>query len=240
MPVHNGEKTIKESIKSVLSQTYQHWELIIINDCSIDQTQDCIKYFTDPRIIYLEQKVNSGTPATPRNMGINTSKGKYIAFLDADDIWRPEKLEYQISKLSEGYNIVCSNYSTFKQDPKKVINNRKFPEIIKYQTMLKKNCVGNLTGIYNREKLGIIEQKTKGHEDYIMWLELAKKAGEIYCIQETLAYYRIHDKSISSNKFKAAIWQWRIYREELKFNIIKSIYLFSQYAILSLSSIARK
>lgn len=233
MPAFNAEDTIYQSINSALNQTFEDFHLYIINDASTDNTDNIIKGFSDPRITYIKNNVNQGVAAC-RNIGIKKANSKYISFLDSDDIWLPQKLEQQLKYLNIEYDIVCSNYFTFQNDTNVINKVTKFPSVISYSMMLKSNFIGNLTGIYNSEKLGKEYQKNKGHEDYIMWLNLLKRSGEAYCIQEPLAKYRISNQSLSGNKLKAIKWQWSIYRNELKLSLPKSIYYFSHYIINAL------
>lgn len=230
MPAHNAERTIKKSIESILNQTFPDFILYIINDASTDNTKSIILNFSDPRIVYLENEYNMGV-ASSRNKGIKLSNSQYIAFLDSDDLWLPEKLQKQITYLEDGWNVVNSNYYSFKKHENELLSVRKSPNVISYECMLKSNFIGNLTGIYNCENVGKIYQKQSGHEDYIMWLEIIKKANKSFCIQEPLAKYRLSDDSLSGNKFKAMKWQWKIYRDELGFNILKSLYYFMFYTV---------
>ncbi|WP_025628719.1 glycosyltransferase family 2 protein [Vibrio parahaemolyticus] len=232
MPVYNGEKTILCAIESVMQQSYSNWELIIVDDCSLDKTYSKVSSIIDDRVRFFQLEANTGSPALPRNFGLSKCKGKYVAFLDADDLWEPEKLELQVDILEKGYNVVCSNYSVFLDDEKdNFVSFRNFPKEFDFRSMLKRNCIGNLTGIYNKENLGIVLQKNQGHEDYIMWLELVKNAGKAYCVQKSLARYRITNNSVSSDKVQAAKWQWKIYRDELGLSLPLSSYYFSHYAI---------
>lgn len=235
MPAYNAESTIAKSIESVLSQTHEHWELIITNDCSTDSTQSIIDYYAalDSRIIITKNEKNLGVAKT-RNISILKSKGTFISFLDTDDLWHPTKLEKQINLLNNGWNVVCSNYTTFSSEQTQMPQERISPPIITYSDMLKSNFIGNLTGSYNCKILGKIEQKEIGHEDYVMWLDIIQKSGNAFCIQEPLAKYRVSDSSLSSNKFKAIKWQWSIYRNELKFSRSKSLYYFSHYILNAL------
>lgn len=226
MPVFNSEKTVSDSINSVLNQTYSNFKLYIINDSSTDGSKDIILSFNDSRIIYLETPENLGV-ACARNLGIKHCTGNYISFLDSDDLWLPQKLETQLSKLCDGYDVVCSNYITFTNDSD--LSLRQAPTIIEYTSMLKSNFIGNLTGTYNAYNLGKFFQKNIGHEDYVMWLEILKKSNKAFCIQDTLAKYRVSNTSLSSNKFRTIKWQWSIYRNELKLSNIKSLYYFSHY-----------
>ncbi|MBE4307860.1 MULTISPECIES: glycosyltransferase family 2 protein [Vibrio harveyi group] len=232
MPCYNAAQSINQSIQSVLEQTYLNWELIIVDDFSSDNTPNIVSNIKDARVHFYQLDVNSGGPTTPRNFALEMCRGKYVSFLDADDLWEPDKLELQVAALETGYDIVCSNYTVFLADNvDEVLSNRKFPREFTYRNMLKRNCIGNLTGIYNREKLGLVLQKDHGHEDYIMWLELVKKVGKVYCVQKPLARYRITPNSISSDKSKAAKWQWEIYRRELGLSLIASSYYFLHYVI---------
>lgn len=231
MPCYNSDKYISESIDSVLNQTYQNFELIIINDSSTDKTLEIIQSYNDSRIKVINSTVNEGV-ALSRNKGISASNGTYIAFLDSDDIWEKEKLEKQLTYLQNGWLIVCSNYISF--DEENIIKPRVSPETIHYNDMLKTNFIGNLTGIYNQCKLGKHFQKKIGHEDYVMWLDVIKKSGQVYCIQEPLAKYRLSSNSLSGNKLKTMQWQWIIYRNELKMSLPKTIYYFSYYILNAL------
>lgn len=235
MPAYNAEKTILESIESVISQTYLNWELIIIDDCSNDMTLEIIKKYSiqDSRIKLIKNEFNLGVSSS-RNISIKNCSGDFICFLDSDDIWSPNKLEKQMLLLNSGWDVVCSNYTTFSDDSNIILQHRKSPPIIKYTDMLKSNFIGNLTGIYNRKKLGTFFQKKLGHEDYVMWLNILNKSRKAYCIQEPLAKYRISKKSISANKIKTMQWQWFIYRNELQFSLIKSMYYFSHYIVNAL------
>lgn len=232
MPCYNAEAYISSSIKSVICQTYPHWCLYIIDDCSHDDSYRIIHEIVDsePRIKYFRLPKNSGVAAA-RNVGIKAASGKYISFLDSDDMWAADKLERQFAVLETGYDIVCSNYkvfSTANNDEK--FPDRVFPERFGYNDMLYGNKIGNLTGVYNCINLGKIYQERMGHEDYIMWLELIKIAKHAYCIQDSLAYYRLSHDTLSSNKWKASRWQWNIYRHHLGFGMIRSSLYWICYA----------
>ena len=148
---------------------------------------------------------------------IKAASGKYI-FLDSDDMWAADKLERQFAVLETGYDIVCSNYkvfSTANNDEK--FPDRVFPERFGYNDMLYGNKIGNQPAFIIALILARFTKKEWGHEDYIMWLELIKIAKHAYCIQDSLAYYRLSHDTLSSNKWKASRWQWNIYRHHLGF-----------------------
>lgn len=227
MPAYNSQATIKESIASVLNQTYQNFELIIINNNSSDATLSIITNFChDKRILVINNENNMGV-AQSRNRGLEMASGEIIAFLDSDDIWYPNKLEEQYNCFLSGHKIVCSYYDVIDSEGD-IIGTRHAPTLVTFEKMLKSNFIGNLTGAYASSFFGKCYQKNIGHEDYIMWLELVKKQPA-YCIGNKLAAYRISNNSLSSNKMKLVIWQWKIYRKVLGMNIIRSLYYFLNY-----------
>lgn len=233
MPAYNAEKTIKGSIDSVLSQTETRFRLYIVNDFSNDNTKAIIDSISDERVVKINTTTNLGV-SNARNLALKIAGGKYISFLDSDDLWVPEKLAEQLIKLESGWDVVSSNYCTFVNDKKNVVNVRISPEVITYEDMLNSNYIGNLTGVYNALKLGKCYQKKHGHEDYIMWLDIVKGSGKVYCIQKNLAFYRLSAKSLSANKLKTMVWQWRIYRNILRLPLHKSLYHFSFYIFLAI------
>ena len=171
-PSYNSSNFIAETIKSVLNQTYQEWEMIIIDDYSSDISINIIEKYIkkDNRIKLLKLEKNVG-PAYARNIGIKEAKGKYISFLDSDDIWYPNKLEEQIKFMQKNdLSLTYSSYETIDENNLK-INIRFVKEKISYKDMLKSNHIGNLTGIYDCEKIGKYYMDNVGHEDYTLWLK---------------------------------------------------------------------
>lgn len=236
MPVYNGESFLGDAIKSVLDQDYLDWRLYIVDDLSTDQTEIIARRFSrnDNRITYIKNEMNLGV-SEARNVGIRHCNGKYISFLDSDDLWEKNKLSEQKAAFDIGYNLVCGNYNTFSTDIEPVQTSRQFPETFNFKDMLSSNKIGNLTGAYNAKLLGKFYQKPIGHEDYLMWLDIIKKAGKAYCVQKTIAYYRVSGSSLSSNKIKAALWQWNIYRYELKISFFTSVKYFLMYFLNSIT-----
>ncbi|MFB1421494.1 glycosyltransferase family 2 protein [Citrobacter freundii] len=232
MPAYNAEKYIKESINSVMAQDFQNWRLYIVDDASSDNTVDIINGFCDKRITLIYNEKNLGV-ARSRNRALNMCAGKYITFLDSDDIWCKDKLSKQLEILEQGWAVVCANYTTFRNE-NEIIRMRCSPEIITYSMMLKSNFIGNLTGIYNKEVLGVVYQEPYGHEDYIMWLKILSVTKKAYCIQQPLAKYRLSAASLSSNKLNAILWQWNIYRKHLRLSSVKSAYFFLFYLFYSI------
>lgn len=235
MPVYNAKYTVVQSIDSILNQTYKNIRLYIIDDCSTDGTLDLLEslYSTNDRVVICRNQKNKGVAKT-RNVGIEKSQGEYIAFCDSDDLWSETKLEKQLDILDTGdIDVVCANYSTIDIKGEEIVK-VKAPEFITYKMMLGKNYIGNLTGVYNAKKLGKFYQKSIGHEDFLMWLEILRETKHAKCIQEYLAQYRVSRESLSANKLVAAQWTWDIYRKQLKLSMFPSLYFFSQYAFRGL------
>uniref|UniRef100_UPI0018ACDF51 glycosyltransferase family 2 protein n=1 Tax=Citrobacter sp. Res13-Sevr-PEB04-36 TaxID=2777960 RepID=UPI0018ACDF51 len=186
MPMYNAEHYVRESINSIINQTFKDFILYIVDDCSTDSSIQIAESFNDPRIIIIKNTSNEGV-ARSRNKAIKCAQTKYIAFCDSDDLWHEQKLEKQILLLDGGkYNVVGSCYSTFTKDISEITKLVSAPEIVFYHDMLKSNFIGNLTGIYNAFVLGKTFQEDIGHEDYVMWLAITKQSQVAYIIQESL------------------------------------------------------
>lgn len=230
MPSYNSELTIKESIDSIIQQSYDNWELLITDDCSSDNTQQIINQYMekDNRINLVINKVNSGAGFS-RNQSILRSSGKYIAFLDSDDIWLPNKLEKQIEFMEVG-NILFS-YGPYQKFSNNELRGSYFPpESVTYDQLLYGCVIGCLTVIFNAEILGRQTMPLiRKRQDMGLWLQLLKLCGKAYAIQDILAFYRV-DSGMSQNKLSAAIFQWQLYREVLGLNLFKSAKYFVFYA----------
>jgi len=230
-PSYNAEDFIQETIESVLSQSYTHWEMIIVDDCSSDNTMLIIEKYIkkDSRIKHIRNEENLGV-AQSRNNAIKKAKGQYIAFLDADDIWLPKKLEKQLSFMQEK-NVLMSYtaYDTIDEQGT-YIGSFSVKNKISYDDLLKTSSIGTLTMMYNAKILGKIYFEILGHEDYVLKLHILKKIDYAEGISKVLAKYRIHTKSLSHNKIKVALWQWHIYRKVEKLSLLKSFYYFIHYA----------
>lgn len=234
MPCYNAAQFISESINSVLSQTYQNWELLICDDCSTDGSLGIIKSYCkkDKRVKLFQTESTSGSPVIPRNICIEHAKGRFIAFLDADDIWLPFKIENQIPLFEENnVAIVFSDYEKIDEKGEKQNRIVTAPEIVSYENELCGNKIGNLTAIYDVLKVGKVFQKQIGHEDYLMWLIILKNGFIAKNTCSVMALYRQSDKSLSGNKIQAFKWTWNIFRNELKLPFMISLIQFLKYAI---------
>ena len=230
MPMYNCEEYITESIESVILQTYNDWELIVVDDKSTDNSSIIVESYVqkDSRVNLIQLDNNEG-PTKARNRAIQEASGRYIAFLDSDDIWFSNKLQYQIEFLNE--NNLLLTYSAYEtmDENSKYINTRNCLPSITYKDMLKSNQIGNLTGIYDVDFFGNVSLENVGHEDYVLWLKLLKQVPYTKGLTQTLARYRIVSNSLSSNKHKVFKWQWHIYRKIEKLTILQSSYYFIFY-----------
>lgn len=231
-PVYNSEKFISETIDSIQNQTYKHWELILVDDCSSDNSYDIISEYikNDKRIRYIKLEKNSGA-AVSRNTGIKNARGRFIAFLDSDDIWLPEKLEKQVKyMLDKKIGFTFTSYRYMKEDGTKTNKVAKAPYKINYNGLLKNTIIGCSTVVLDRQIVGdfLMPLVRKG-QDTATWLMILRNQKYAYGIEEILVDYRLVGNSLSSNKIKALKRTWNIYRSVEKINVFKSTYVFCFY-----------
>lgn len=201
MPSWNTARFISESIQSVLAQTYKNWELLIVDDHSTDNTDEIVQPFLfDERIKYFKNEKNSGA-AVSRNKALREAKGKWIAFLDSDDLWLPKKLERQISFMKKhDYKFSYTDYEKIDEASASLNTLVSGPKKVTKKGMYRYCWVGCLTVMYDAEQIGLIQIKDiKKNNDYAMWLQVSKKAN-CFLLPENLAKYRIRKKSISHDK----------------------------------------
>ena len=226
MPSYNTGKFIAETVNSVLAQTYENWEIIIVDDCSTDNTDEVVAQFlSDERIKYLKNDKNSGA-AVSRNKALREAKGKWIAFLDSDDLWAPDKLEKQVAFMEKnGYHFSYTCYSEIDEESKPLGRSVTGPKKISKTGMYNYCWPGCLTVMYDAEVVGLIQiEDIKKNNDYAMWLKVCKKA-KCYLLPEFLASYRKRRGSISNHSYKALIkWHYKLFREAEGMNPISSAF----------------
>ena len=233
MPMHNSAAFVGEAIESVLAQSYREWELIIVDDESTDASVSIVEAYAqkDSRIRLFRNPKPIKMPSAPRNMGLSMAKGRYIAFLDSDDMWLPEKLTQQIPLMQNPQvAIVYSNYEKMTESGKKTGRVIKAPRQADYKKLLRGNVIGNLTGIYDKEKVGIVPFLNIHHEDYAMWLSILTRGFIAQNTGTVAARYRLSSSSVSTNKYRVLSWQWNIYRNIEHISIMKSTIYFVSYA----------
>lgn len=237
-PSWNSEKYIAETIKSVQNQTYQNWEMIIVDDCSTDHTVEIVEAIAkeDPRIRIIRQSVNGGA-AKARNRSLDDATGRYIAYLDADDIWKPYKLEKQVAFMkSKSCGFSCASYEVI-DDVGKPLNKQvhMLPEV-DYVGFLTNNLlqtVGIMVDTEVVDKSYLEMPDIRRRQDAATWLQVLKAGYKCYGLDEVLAEYRRAAGSLSSNKMKAVKGVWRLYRDIEHLSLPFSCYCFIRYAFLA-------
>ena len=233
MPAYNSQEFIERAISSVSGQSFSGWELIIIDDASSDSSLDIIDKWTvsDERVHLIRLKDNSGA-AVARNVGIEAANGRYIAFLDSDDSWFPNKLEQQLKFMDQrNSEFSCGSYHIVRPDGTHV-GSAYVPLEADYYSVLRSPRIGCLTAMYDTQRIGKIYMPLiRKRQDFGLWLRILKKTGVVHGIQEPLASYLVRDDSISANKVDAARYTWRIYRDFEQLGLVRSLYYFSHYAV---------
>lgn len=237
-PTYNCGKFINETIKSVLNQTYKNWEMIIVDDCSTDNTEKIVLKFDDERIKYHKLKINSGA-AVARTTAMQLAKGSYMAFLDSDDIWTEDKLEKQLNFMKKNnYAFTCTSYEQIDE------NGNSLSEIINpvkkcsYNRLLLDCPVGNSTVMYDVTKMGKFEAPNiRKRNDDALWLQMLKKEKYIYGFNSVLMKYRIRKNSISSNKLKVIKYHWILYREIEHLSILRSLFHIFYWCVIKVLKI---
>lgn len=231
-PVYNAERFLSETIKSVQEQTYKNWELLLVDDCSKDNSAKIIKEFkkNDDRIKHIKLEKNSGASIS-RNIGIKNAKGRFIAFVDSDDLWEPEKLEIQINyMLEKNLGFTFTSYRYMKENGVKTNKVAKAPLKINYNGLLKNTIIGCSTVVIDKDIIGEFEMPlVKRGQDTATWLKILRNEKYGYGIQKDLVNYRLVGDSLSSNKIKALKRTWNTYRNVEKLNIFKCSYVFCFY-----------
>ena len=231
-PCFNSADFITTTLDSIAEQTYTNWELIVIDDQSSDNTTEIVAAFAQKRsnvkLIRLEK---NGGVANARNIGLEHVNGKYIAFLDSDDVWIADKLAKQVAYM-EAKNLPMSfcAYQRISEEGDIISPKIEMPFSVNHNQLLSHNVIIFSTSLTLKSAIGDLKFKKAGHEDWIFWLDLFKKCGGGYCINEPLVLYRIRRNSVSSNKLKVVGYTWKILREHEQIGLLKSMYLFSKYA----------
>jgi len=235
MPVFNKEDVIADSVRSVQAQMYPHWELIIVDDASTDGTSRIIHELAekDPRIFIIEHQVNKGISQS-RNSAMSAARGQYLAFLDGDDLWLPEKLPAQIGFMrlfGEGFTF--TEYRRIN-DAGELGAQVRVPPRVTYSQLLKGNVIGCLTVVIDRAIVPEFQMESVKHEDYVAWLKLLKMGYVARGIRQDLARYRVSSSSMSSDKGLSASWTWKVYRKVEGLSLMRSIWCFMNYLVRAL------
>jgi len=237
IPAYNAEQHIEETIKSVQNQTFDRWELVVVDDCSDDSTCSIVNRIIadDDRIRLIKNDINMGVAET-RNRGMDECRSKYVAFLDADDIWYPDKLEKQLELAEkENADIVYTSYDIVYESGSKAKSSYIVPKTASYEQLLRENMLNSSAVVISRK---IAEKyrfnKEFYHEDYVFWTTLLKDEFKAVGVEKVCVAYRIHSGSRSYNKVKAALNRWIVYRKYLCLSFFKSVKYIAIYAVLAL------
>lgn len=227
MPAYNSSATIVESINSVQSQSIRDFELLVVDNCSSDNTRELVKDIAecDPRVRLLSCSDKGASQA--RNYGMKAAKGRYIAFLDSDDLWMSDKLKKQLNFMSQNNaRISCTAYQPFSSTNRTVSNLsvRSVPNVIDYRSLLYTCKIGCSTVMFEVKYFPNIQFPSIHKEDYALWLNIAKNDFHIYGLNEVLVLYRVSGSSLSGNKYIELMRQWSIYRMHLNLSFIRSVY----------------
>lgn len=237
MPAYNAGRYIAKSIQSVQNQTVSDWELIVLDDCSADTTVQVVTQLAqkDPRIRLYQNQENLGV-ARSRNRGLDLCCGEYVAFLDSDDSWYPEKLEIQLNCFRQtGADLVYSSYAIVDASGNNRCAEYAVPSNVDFDGLLKENVIGCSTVMLSGSTAGKFRfSEQVFHEDYVLWLEMLRSGRKAEGVQQVLADYFFHADSKAGNKGKAAWERWQIYRRYFGFSLPKSIWYFGHYALAGL------
>lgn len=232
-PIYNSEKFLEAALTSVQNQTYSHWELILIDDASTDNSERVAEEFflEDSRITYEKLSVNQGT-AVCRNRGIELAKGDFIAFLDSDDFWVPDKLDIQVDFMQrQDCDVSFSNYLIVDEEGNSLKRRVLAMPMLSYDKQLRNNYIGNLTGMYRSKTIGkVFSPKLRKRQDWGLWLEAIKRSEKpALGIPLDLAFYRKRSDSISTDKLRLIKYNFLFYRDHLKQSLPKSIWSLAQF-----------
>lgn len=231
-PCYNSERYIEETIASVLAQSYENWEWWIVDDCSSDRSVELIKKYNDPRINLIVLEKNSGA-AEARNTGIRKANGRYITFIDSDDLWLDNFLEKSIRFLIENNEeLVYATYKRYDEELNPLLENFIAIDRIDYNRILYNCPIPMLTSMYDSKRIGKVEiPDVDMREDYAMWIEVLKRIPEARSIKEPLAIYRIRKDSYSRNKLQILKKQFAVYYKYLNLSLPKSTYYTLHWAL---------
>lgn len=237
VPVYNIEKYIRETIDCVRKQTYENWELLLVEDCSTDNTvkviEDYLVKLRDERIRLIRQDANVGAART-RNRGLEEARGRYIAYLDADDLWLPDKLEHQLifmEKKQAAFSFTSYEFADEEgRGTGKVV---KVPETLAYKEALKNTTIFTTTVMFDTDKISkeLLTMPVIKSEDTALWWKILRNGYEAYGLDENLVKYRRAGKSLSSNKLEAVRRIWNLYRKAEGMGVMSSAYHFCFWAV---------
>lgn len=236
-PSYNCGQYIGETIESIQAQTYHNWEMIIVDDKSMDNTAEIVKQYAakDKRIKYKKLKKNSGA-AFARTVSMNLARGQYMAFCDSDDLWMRDKLERQLAFMKRtGYPFICTAYEQIDEEGNRLGKIIYPKEKCDYNRLLLDCPVGNSTVMYDVSIMGKFKvPDIRKRNDDALWLQMLKKEKYIWGMDDVLMQYRIRKGSISNNKLKVIKYHWILYREIEHLNVVRSLFHLGYWCVIKL------
>jgi len=235
-PAWQAASFIEQSIASVQAQSYPNWEMIVVDDCSPDNTGEIVETVSveDNRVCLIRLNQNGG-PARARNSALRQARGRWIAFLDSDDLWLPTKLEKQLAfHQAQGAHISYTEYRRISADSKNTGRLIEVPERLNYSGLLSNTAIATSTVLIDRHLTGHFKMKPIYYDDFGCWLDLLRSGRFAVGLKEDLMRYRVMEGSVSRNKWRSALEVWKTYRKVEHLNLLRSCWHFSQYAINAL------
>lgn len=232
-PAYRAARFVGETIRSVQAQTWTNWEMLIVDDCSPDDTCAVVEAAAagDARVRLIRQPQNGG-PAAARNAALAAARGRWLAFLDSDDLWLPEKLERQLHfQRKHGARLTFTEFRRISEDGSRTGRRVTVPERLDYRGLLGNTAIATSTVIADRAQTGDIVMKKTYYDDFACWLQLLRNGGHAHGLREDLMRYRVAGGSVSRNKKKSAREVWKAYRHIEQLDPLRSAWYFTQYAI---------
>ena len=230
-PAFKAGRFVEETIRSVVGQDYSHWEMLIVDDCSPDDTAERVEEWTrrDSRIHLIRQPENGG-PSAARNAALSNSSGRYVAFLDSDDLWLPQKLSRQLEFMRSGNSAVSfTGFRRISEDGTQIGHLIKVPTRLTYAQLLGNTAIATSTVIVDRSMTGPLHMRPVYYDDFVLWLSLLRR-GHVACgLNEDLMRYRVVGKSVSRNKTRSAREVWKTYRVVEGLGLLRSTWYFLSY-----------
>lgn len=233
VPVYNSERTVENCISSILNQSYENLEVLVIDDASTDSSLQVVKRFQHHSNLKVSRLDRNQGVAVARNLGIRMSKGRYLAFCDSDDYWHKDKIEKQLSHMRITNTAVSFTSYWMVDSFGQTLGLRVAPKSVDYQSLLLTNGIGCSTAIIDSNQTGMIEfPYYRKRQDWMLWLSLAKTLNkEFHSVQEPLAYYRKLSNSLSSNKKSLVKYNYQVYREFLGFSRSGSLFFLFKFLV---------
>jgi teichuronic acid biosynthesis glycosyltransferase TuaG len=232
-PAYKAAAYIGKTIESVLAQTHSDWEMLVVDDCSPDDTRAAVRAYCerDSRVRLIEQAKNGG-PGLARQAAVEKAAGRYVAFLDSDDFWMPRKLERQLAFMkASGASFSFTGFRRISADGSRVGRQIRVPPRLSYGALLGNTAIATSTALIDRERTGPFRMVNTYYDDFALWLEITRRGFPAFGLDEDLMRYRVVGGSVSRNKGRSARMVWRTYREVERLGFAHASWCFVRYAM---------